>query len=98
MSRKSILQDEKKCFICGTMLQLERHHVIFGKGRRQIADRLGLTVYLCHEHHQGAFGVHGKHGQKLDGDLKRYAQTEYERRHQPHGRIEWLAKIGRSYL
>ena len=55
---KSILQSEKECFMCGTVLNLERHHVIFGTAGRKISDKLGLTVWLCHEHHQGRFGPH----------------------------------------
>lgn len=46
---KSILQSEKECFMCGTVLNLERHHVIFGTAGRKISDKLGLTVWLCHE-------------------------------------------------
>lgn len=30
MSKKSILQSDKECFMCGTTYNLERHHVIFG--------------------------------------------------------------------
>lgn len=41
---KSVLQDEKKCFLCGTTLNLERHHVLHGTAMRRIADKLGLTV------------------------------------------------------
>lgn len=70
--RKSILQDRKECFCCGTTLNLERHHVIHGTAGRKIADRLGLTIWLCAEHHRGAYSPH----QRRDVDLryKRFAQ------------------------
>ncbi len=59
--RKSILQDRKECFCCGTTLNLERHHVIHGTAGRKIADRLGLTIWLCAEHHRGAYSPHQRH-------------------------------------
>lgn len=46
MSKKSILQSEKECFMCGTTRNLERHHVIFEAAGRKISDKLGLTTDL----------------------------------------------------
>lgn len=66
MSRKSILQDEKKCFFCGTTQGLERHHVVFGSAGRKISDKLGLTIWLCSEHHRGDYSPH----QRRDIDLR----------------------------
>lgn len=53
MSKKSILQSDKECFMCGTTCNLERHHVIFETAGRKISDKLGLTIWLCYEHHLG---------------------------------------------
>lgn len=93
MSKKSILQSEKECFMCGTTLNLERHHVIFGTAGRKISDKLGLTVWLCHEHHKGRFSPHND--REIDLRLRRFAQSCYEDR---RSREEWMEKIGRNYL
>ena len=45
---KSIISDAKKCYICGSVHDLEKHHCVFGTASRKKADRDGLWVYLCH--------------------------------------------------
>ncbi len=93
MSRKSILQDEKKCFFCGTTQGLERHHVVFGSAGRQISDKLGLTVWLCSEHHRGYYSPHQR--RDIDLRLRRFAQSCYEDK---HSHEEWMERVGRNYL
>ena len=81
---KSIIQkDCTVCFFkdCTCSGNIEEHHVFFGRGRRKISDREGLAVYLCHEHHQGTNGVHGKNGKLINYTLKEIAQEEWERRY-----------------
>lgn len=60
---------------------------------RKVSERLGLTVYLCLEHHEGNEGVH--HNRELDLKLKRIAQRAYEA---DHSRQEWMSEIGKNYL
>lgn len=72
MSKNSIIQKEKKCYVCGTTQNLHLHHVMFGKNRKK-ADEDKLTVYLCWQHHEGTNGVHGKNGHELDMKLKHIA-------------------------
>lgn len=43
---KSIIQNEQKCYICGCVVGLEVHHTWHGPNRK-LADKDGLTVYLC---------------------------------------------------
>lgn len=93
MSKKSILQEEKQCFFCGTTLNLERHHCIHGTAGRRIADKLGLTIWLCSEHHRGKYSPHQL--KEIDLRLKRFAQSCYEDK---HSREEWMQKVGRNYL
>ena len=93
MSKKSILQSEKQCFFCGTTLNLERHHIIHGTAGRRIADKLGLTIWLCDEHHRGKYSPH--QDKEIDLRLKRFAQSCYEDK---HSREEWMQKVGRNYL
>ena len=54
---KSILQEEKECYICGTTLNLEKHH-IYGAANRKLSEKYGCVVWLCKRHHTGAAGVH----------------------------------------
>ena len=79
--------------MCGTTLGLECHHVIFGRGMRPISERLGLTIWLCAEHHRGCLGPHMN--RKTDLRLRRFAQSCYE---DTHSHKEWMKFIGRNYL
>ena len=49
---KSILQNEKECYICGLYYPVEEHHVYFGANRK-ISEQNGFKVWLCAEHHRG---------------------------------------------
>ena len=46
---KSIMQWQKSCLICRSPY-VEKHHV-FGAANRQNSEKYGLTVWLCHKHH-----------------------------------------------
>ena len=90
---KSIMQDEKVCFICGTPYNLARHHVYEGS-RRQISERNGLTVYLCAYHHNMSDdGVHNNSENNLR--LKQACQRKYEKL---HSHEEFMNIIGKNYL
>lgn len=88
----SILQQKKECFICHATRDLEKHHVLTGC-RRQIAEELGLTVWLCHEHHTGRNGVHNN--PDLMRDLKQYAEVSAK---SEYGEELWWRRVGKSYL
>ena len=89
---KSILAHNVECFICGTSLGLERHHVFYGNPNRKNAEQDGLWVWLCQDHHRGNVSVH--FNRAMDLKLKRYAQEVYER---DHTREEFIARYGKSY-
>ena len=38
------------CLICGTP-KTDDHHCVFGRGRRDLADKDGLIMPLCRKHH-----------------------------------------------
>lgn len=96
MPKPSILQTEKECFVCGTVVNLHLHHIYFGNGVREVSDRNGFTCYLCgHHHNQSNEGVHGKNGHELDDYLKQICQKEFEK---THTREEFRNLIGKSYL
>ena len=54
---KSILQSDKECYLCRkrynlrTTRSLEEHHILFGRGRRELSEQYGLKVRLSHDHH-----------------------------------------------
>lgn len=72
---KSIMQDEKQCFLCGTTLNLHCHHILYGTANRKQSEKYGLKVWLCQEHHTGSTGVH--FNKTLDLHLKKIAQEKF---------------------
>lgn len=93
---KSILQDEKVCYITGQEENLHKHHIFFGHGLRQISEKHGFWVYLVWYLHNGSNeGVHGKNGHDLDLMLKQTAQRIFEK---THSREEFMKLIGKNYL
>lgn len=90
---KSILQDEKECFITGSTSCLHRHHIYGGRNRR-VSEENGFWVYLRADYHTlSDYCVHKD--RELDLKLKRICQTEYEK---THTREEFMELIGRNYL
>ena len=47
---KSIIQEDKECYFCGTELDLHSHH-IFPAANRKNSEKYGLKVWLCGKHH-----------------------------------------------
>lgn len=92
---KSIIQNNKECWVCKASFNLHLHHIFFGTANRKISDKNGFTVYLCQYHHEGTYGVHGKNGHKLDQELKQACQKKYEEK---HSREDFIKLIGRNYL
>lgn len=77
----SILQTEKKCFICGKnggAWGLDLHHVYFGSLRKK-SDKYGLTVWLCHDtcHLNGAH-KNARINRKLQAYAQKKAMAMYE--------------------
>ena len=92
---KSILQNEKVCYVTGSTHNLHLHHIYAGS-RRKISDDNGFVVWLTgYYHNQSNDGVHGKNGHDLDLMLKRDCQRKYE---ETHSREEFMELIGKNYL
>ncbi len=83
------------CYACQRHIPTELHHIIYGTGLRPIADKYGLTCYLCPECHRGTKGVHGRDGNALNRALKCDAQRKYE---SIHGHDAWMQLVGRDFL
>lgn len=91
---KSIIQNEKECYICRTNKNLHEHHIIHGPNRNN-SEKYGLKVWLCSYHHNmgGTNGVHGD--AKKDLYFKRLAQRKFE---ESHTREEFMQIFGKNYL
>lgn len=92
----SILQKEKRCFICGLFDLVEEHHIFFGTANRQVSEEQGFKVWLCYEHHRGTIGVHGKLGHSLDLRLKETCEKKYI--NLGHTKEEFIKLIGKNFI
>lgn len=93
---KSIMQNEKRCYVCGLYVTVEEHHIYFGTANRRISEQNGFKVYLCQEHHRGTTGVHGKLGHVLDVKLKQECEKKYLNK--GHSIEDFIGLIGKNYL
>lgn len=91
---KSIIQNEKKCIVCGRTTTLECHHCFPGNPNRKLSEKYGLKVWLCKEHHTGNTGVHSN--AQLRWVIQRKAQREFER--QIGDRNMFMTVFGKNYL
>ena len=73
---KSIIQNNKECYVCKTIYNLHSHHIFFGTSNRKQSEKYGMKVWLCQEHHTGNTGVH--FNKDLDLHLKKLAQIQFE--------------------
>ena len=94
MSR-SIVSNDRQCWVCGARENLHRHHVYYGVSNRPLSEKYGCWVYLCPYHHNMSNeGVHFNHN--LDTLLKKTTQREWEKRY--GNREQFIKTFGRSYL
>lgn len=89
---KSILQNIKRCWVCGNPY-VEEHHVLYGTSKRKLSEKYGLKVYLCHEHHTGKKGAH--FNKVLDTQLKMFAQKKFE---EIYGHEKFMEVFKKNYL
>jgi len=92
MSR-SILQSDRSCYFCGSVIGLEEHHIFAGVANRKISEKYGLKVWLCHRHHTGDKGA--QYDRDLNLQLKQEAQKAFEIH---YSRSEWMDLIRKNYL
>ena len=90
---RSIMSNERKCYVCGMTQGLHVHHVFFGPNRKN-SDKWGCWVYLCARHHNMSNeGVHfNKH---LDNYIKAQTQCKFE---SMYGHDEFMRIFGRNWL
>lgn len=87
---KSIIQQRKECYICGTTYNLHDHHCIYGTSNRKNSEKYGLKVWLCEYHHML---VHSDAQVSLK--IKQVAQRKFE---ETHSRDEFIKVFGKSFL
>ena len=93
---KSIISNEKRCYICGTTLNLHRHHVMFGFANRKKSEEDGLWVYLCGPHHNlSPQGVH--FDKQLDKVLKNHAERKWMEFYDKT-EDDFIKRYGKSYI
>ena len=90
---KSIMQEDKSCYFCGSVTGLECHHVFGGVANRPISEKYGLKVWLCHNCHTGKNGA--QYNKEKNLLLKQDAQRAFEK---AHPRSEWMELIKKNYL
>lgn len=91
---KSILQNERRCYVCGTTYNLHEHHIYGGTANRKNSEKNGFKVCLCAFHHNMSNeGVH--FNRELDLKIKLECQSKFE---ETHSREEFMKIIGKNYL
>ena len=92
---KSIMSNEKACFICGSTVGLHRHHIFYGYANRKVSEKEGCWCYLCGPHHNMSnYSVH--YNKELDLKLKQQCQQQWEDLNGT--RENFISMFGRSYL
>jgi len=87
---KSIMQDEKKCFLTGCEERLDRHHCFHG-ARRKAAEKYGCWIWLRRDLHRE---LHDQN-KELDRMIQRACQERFE---EIYSHEEFMAVFGKSYL
>lgn len=83
-----MIVENKRCYLCGRVDGLEVHHCLHGSYRK-MADKYGLTVYLCHWCH-ARLHDHGEY----DKDLQEMAQIYFEANHKE---IDFMRVFGKNF-
>lgn len=97
---KSILQENKECYISGRTDMLEKHH-IFGAANRNKSEQYGLWVYLNHFYHneppcaENGFLGSAHFTKEIREFLRKTAQTEFEK---THTREDFRRIFGKSWI
>lgn len=93
---KSIVQNNKECFLCGTNKDLEKHHLLMGAKHRSLADEDGLWIWLCHFHHTGSKTESAHFNEMFRRQFQKKAQIAYEKH--IGTREQFIERYGENYL
>ncbi|MBN2878670.1 MAG: hypothetical protein JXN65_03475 [Clostridia bacterium] len=95
--KKGIVTEYKDiCFFCGAPAECE-HHLLFGSGTRQLADKDGLKVPSCNKcHNMGQINERIHENPMAEKLSKMLGQAIYESK--IGTREEFRRRYGKSYL
>lgn len=88
--RDSLLSPKKECYITGSMVNLDKHHIYYGS-RRKASDQWGCWVWLRHDVHMD---LHQR-DPELDQQIKEQCQRAFEK---VYGHEKFMEVFGKSYL
>ena len=101
--KKSLLQNKKCCYVCGTTENLHYHHIFGGVANRKKSDEYLMGIYLCSPHHNMSnAGIH--FNKDLDEHVKKQAEKywilEYcDKNLSAEEKIKEFIKVfGKNYL
>lgn len=98
MERKKgiVTEEERICFFCGRPVECE-HHLLFGRGIRELAEQDGLKVPVCNRcHNMGDVSERIHDNPMAEKMSKILGQMVYETK--LGSREEFRARYGKSYL
>ena len=91
---KSIVQNDKVCYITGDEYNLHKHHVFGGSNRRK-SERLGLWIYLRADwHNMEKYGIHND--AKLNREIKAKVQ-KIAMEHYDWTTEDFIREFGKNY-
>ena len=92
----SIMQADRQCYVTGSTVNLVRHEIYYGRGRREASKRWGCWVWLRPDwHNTSNYGVPMWGGRDLDRRLKQACQRRFE---ELYSHEAFVRTFGRSYL
>lgn len=96
MGKGIVTEYQSICFFCGNQKEVE-HHLLFGKGIRQLAEEDGLKVPCCNRCHNTGPVEERVHDNPMGEKLsKLLGQIFYEK--EIGTREEFRKRYGKSYL
>ena len=91
---KSIIQEQRECYVCKTTYNLHEHHIFEGTANRKLSEKYGMKICLCGKHHNlSNEGIH--FNKKLDLAVKQLAQKKFE---ETYKELNFIKIFGKNYL
>ena len=97
-----MLNNDKRCFVCGATNDLHIHHIFEGTANRKKSEEDDMKIYLCGYHHNMSnAGIH--YNKELELKVKKLAQQVWMKQFVPNLPLEdqieaFIKRYGRNYL
>lgn len=93
----------KYCAVCGKRIAEASHHLIFGRGLRELADQDGLYIPVCNDcHNMGRMCIHGHTAAEMLSKMLGQALWEKDKvakgETPERARELFMGRYGRSWL